>query len=140
METKKFILTGLVVFIVMYILDYLFHGMIMQKYYKEILDLLRPEDKMLTYLPAMLLGQIIIAFGFTYIFIKGYEGRGIKEGVKFGLIIGIFFGVAPAMINYAVYKITGMIMLYYFFWYPLEGIIMGAVAAAMYTPKTTSMK
>ncbi len=71
MNTKKFLVTGLVVFLVMYALDFLFHGMFMVPYYNEILHILRPEADMMTYMPSMTIGQILIAFGFTYIFIKG---------------------------------------------------------------------
>jgi hypothetical protein len=134
MNTKKFAITSLVVFLVMYALDFLFHGMFMTKYYNEILHLLRPEEAMMTYMSSMLIGQILIAVGFTYVFIKGREGKGVAEGIRFGLIIGFVFGVGPAMINYSVYQMTGSIMLAYFIWYPLECMIMGAVASMMYKP------
>lgn len=134
MNTKKFWITGLVVFLVMYALDFLFHGMFMVKYYNEILHILRPEEAMMTYMPSMLIGQLLIAFGFTYIFVKGYEGKGCVEGIRYGLIVGFVFGVGPAMINYSVYQMTGSIMLAYFIWYPVECMIMGAVAATVYKP------
>ena len=82
----------------------------------------------------MLIGQILIAFGFTYIFVKGREGKGCAEGIRYGLIIGIAFGIGPSMINYAVYPLTATIMLSYFIWYPVECMIMGAVAASVYKP------
>ena len=134
MNTKKFWITGVVVFLVMYALDFLFHGMFMEKYYLEIIHIMRPKADMMTYMPSMTIGQLLIAFGFTYIFVKGYEGKGCMEGIRFGLIVGIVFGLGPAMINYSVYQMTGSIMLAYFIWYPLECMIMGAVAASLYKP------
>lgn len=132
MNTKKCFITGLVVFVVMFILDYLFHALLMQKYYMGIEELLRPQEIAFSYFPAMLIGQILIAFGFTYLFVQGYEGKGVVEGIRFGLIVGIVFGIGPALINYSVYKLTGTIMLCYFFWYPIECMILGAIAATLY--------
>ncbi len=132
MNTKKFVITSIVVFLVMFALDWAFHGWYMADQYLALGDVLRPAEAMETYFLSMLIGQILIAFGFTYIFIKGYEGKGCAEGIRFGLIVGIAFGIGPSMINYAVYPLTGTIMLSYFIFYPIECMIMGAVAATVY--------
>ena len=132
MNKKNYVITSVVVLLVMFALDWAFHGWFMTDYYTALGDILRPQEAMETYFLSMLIGQILIAFGFTYIFIKGYEGKGCAEGIRFGLLVGFAFGVGPAMINYAVYPLTGTIMLAYFIWYPVECMIMGAVAATVY--------
>lgn len=37
------------------------------------------------------LGDLVWSFLFVYIFKKGYEGKGPLEGLRFGLLIGVFF-------------------------------------------------
>lgn len=134
MNTKSYLIGSIVVFIVMYLLDYLFHGIILAGQYEMIQHILRTPEAMMTYMPAMLLADLIMAFGFGYIFIRGREGKGIGEGIRYGLLIGFVFGVGPAMINYAVFPLTGWIMLAYFFGYPIECMILGAIFAAIYKP------
>ena len=134
MNTKNYVIGSFVVFVVMFILEFLFHGYILQGSYEAIKHILRPETAMTTYLPAMILGYLIYAFGFCFIFLKGYEGKGIGEGVRFGLYIGVFFGISFSLIEYAVFPLTGWIMLAYFIGYPIINMIIGAVFAAIYKP------
>lgn len=134
MNTRKYIIGSIVVFIVMYAMEFGFHGMIMAGPYEAIDHILRPQAQMMTYMPAMVIGFLIYAFGFSYIFIRGYRGKGIGEGLRYGLLIGIFFGISSSMINYAVYPLTGWIMLAYFIAYPIMNMILGAVIAAIYKP------
>jgi len=134
MNAKKYIIGSLVVFIVMYALEFGLHGMILAGAYNSIQHILRPEADMMTYMPAMVIGFLLYAFGFCYLFTRGYEGKGIAESLRFGFYIGFFFGVSSAMIEYAVYPISGWIMLAYFIGYPIMNMIMGAVFAAIYKP------
>jgi len=140
MNTKSYVIGSIVVLIALVITDYLFHGLILKGPYMAIQNILRPEAAMKTYWPAMIIGDILLAFGFSYIFIKGREGKGIAEGIRYGLLIGFCFGVGNAMIQYSVYPLTGWIMLAYFIGYPIQCMILGAIIAAMYKPaKLTPM-
>lgn len=89
---------------------------------------------MMKYMPAMVIGFLLYAFGFCYLFTRGYENKGIGEGIRFGFYIGFFFMVSSSMIEYAVYPLSGWIMLAYFIGYPIINMIMGAVFAAIYKP------
>lgn len=136
MNVKKYVTGSLVVFVAIFALDFFFHGFLMSGQYEAIKHILRADDSMMTYMPAMLLGDLIIAFTFCYVFIKGREGKGIAEGIRYGLIIGFGFGVGSALITYAVYPLTGYIMLSYFIGYPVMMAIHGAIIAAIYKPAT----
>ena len=134
MNRSKFIITTLVVFVGMFALDFLFHAVYMVENYKSIASIMRPEADQMRYFPALLLGQLFITVGFVYVFIKGREGKGIGEGIRYGLIIGLFFGFGSTIINYAIYPISGTIMLNYLFWYPIECMILGIITSSMYKP------
>jgi hypothetical protein len=135
MNTGRYVIGSIVVFVVLYALEYFFHGVILADQYEAIKHIYRPEDQMGSYMLAMILGELLFAFGFCFIFLKGYEGKGCAEGVRYGLYIGIAFGVSNALISYAIFPLSGWIMLGYFFGYPIMMMIIGAVFASIYKPK-----
>lgn len=131
MNTGRYVIGSIVVFVVMFFLDYLLHEVFLSSFYAAMADCMRPEP----YWSAIVLGELIFAFGFCFIFIKGYEGKGCAEGVRYGLYIGIAFGISSSMISYAVSPMSGWVMLAYFFAYPIMMMIIGAVFASIYKPK-----
>ena len=134
MNLKRYMLGSLVVFLVIFASEWLFHGVIMKSAYDAHLDLLRPQAEAGSYMPYMALGFLILAFGFSYIFVKGYEGRGVGEGVRFGLYAGIAFGVSTNLINFTVFPLPGS---WVAAWCVGETIILmlaGAVLSAVYKP------
>ena len=135
MNVPKYILGSSVVFVVMFLLEYVFHGIILKEQYDMIAQYLRSQEAFEQRFMSMVIGYLIFAFTFCYVFIKGYEGKGIGEGIRYGIIIGVGFGVASAFINYTVWPITGWIMLGYVIGYPIMTAIMGAFMAMLYKPK-----
>lgn len=85
---KQYAKLGIITFIVVFITDFIIHGMIMKSAYEATANLWRPELNMGTYFPFMLAGQFLIALFFAIIFTHGYKGKGIKEGVNYGLLMG----------------------------------------------------
>ena len=131
MNWNRYFIGSIVVFVVLFFLDYLFHEVLLASFYAVNAACMRPEPYML----AIILGELIFAFGFCFIFLKGYEGKGCAEGVRYGLYVGIAFGVSNAMVSYAVYPLSGWVMLSYFFGIPIILMICGAVFASIYKPK-----
>ena len=69
--------------------SWFWHGKVMKEAYIATASLWRPEAEMIG--GALHGGMALSAVIATYIFIKGYEGRGIKEGLRFGIIITLLF-------------------------------------------------
>ena|SRR3989338_7824624 len=90
MNMKKFAVTGVVVFVALWITEFVFHGMLMKDQYAATAQLWRPESEMGAYFPFMIIGQLVTAFLFTAIFIHGYKGKGAAEGVRYGILMGGF--------------------------------------------------
>ena len=137
MNVKRYVLGSFAVFLVIFLAEFLFHGMIMVDSYNQYLELLRPESESFSYMPFMSLGFLILAFGFSYIFVQGYEGKGVGEGVRFGLFVGIAFGISSNLINYAVFPWPSAWIVA---WIAGETVIMmlaGAVLALVYKPAGT---
>jgi len=136
MNLKRFLLAAVGVFVVGRVLDYLIHWVLLRTDYEATQQLWRTEAEMKTGL--LLIVGAITALLFVYIFTKGYEGRGLLEGVRYGLIIGLFVSIPMAYNSYAVMPIPYSLALEWFLYGLAEYIILGIVAAALYRPKAAT--
>ena len=71
---------------------------------------------------------------FVYIFIKGYEGKGVVEGVRYGFRIGILMNVMGMFNQYAVYPIPFTLAIQWFIFAMIEFIICGIIVSLIYKP------
>jgi hypothetical protein len=133
MNWKKFFLAAISVFITYEILDWIIHSLILGSKYMEIQHLWRPDmmDKMWI----MYVTAFIFSFLFIFIFTKGYEGKGVAEGARYGLYIGLLMNIVGIFNQYAMYPIPLGLTLQWFFYGMIQFIIIGIVAASVYKPK-----
>ncbi len=136
MNVKRYILTSLAVFVFVYLLEFLFHGLFMADSYMAHAELLRPSAEQMSYMPFMALGFVILAFGFTFIFVQGYEGKGMAEGLRFGLYAGIAFSVSTNLINYAVFPRPRSWVVSWIVGETVILMLAGALAALIYKPRS----
>ena len=94
MNTSRYVIGSLAVFVYIFLFEFLYHGMFLTSQYMLVEQLMRPEPEFFGLFHWIIIGELLMAFFFCLIFIKGYEGKGIGEGVRFGLLIGIGFGVS----------------------------------------------
>ena len=132
MNMKKFLLASLVVFVTLQVFDYVIHNLLLGSVYESIQEVFRPDmmDKMWI----MYLIGAIFSLLFVYIFTKGYEGKGITEGAKYGLIIGLFVSLVGSYSQYVVYPLPYSLALKWFLYGTIELILAGIVAALIYKP------
>lgn len=93
------------VFLFQFASDFLIHQVLLKQTYAETASLWRKPEEIQALFPFMLLGQLILAIFFSLIFVKGYEGKGLPEGVRFGILAGGLLS-APLFIEYAVSPLT----------------------------------
>lgn len=84
------------------------------------------------------LSGLIWSFIFVYIFAKGYENKGIMEGVRFGLLIGVFYSLPMSLSTYMSMPITGGTATAWFLYGVIEITILGILAAFLYKPATVT--
>ncbi|OFX15144.1 MAG: hypothetical protein A2Z18_07275 [Armatimonadetes bacterium RBG_16_58_9] len=132
MNAKRYVLASLAVFVVFEILDYVIHSVILMKTYEALASVWRPD--MMQKMWILYITVLVVSFLFVYIFSKGYEAKGIAEGVRYGLVIGLFMQVPAAFSQYAVYPIPLTLAVEWFVAGMIEFIICGIVAAAIYRP------
>jgi len=72
-----------------------------------------------------------MAFFFVFIFTRNYEGLGIAEGVRYGFYIGLLVA-AIQLGSYAYLPVPFMIVACWMVASLIQGILVGAVTAAVY--------
>ena len=133
---KKVWMGFIAVFVAMQILDYIVHGVILKPTYDALKSLWRPDEKLWLY---PIIG-FIVSFFFALIFSKGYENKGVGEGVRFGFYFGMVMSIPMAYGSYAMWPIPYSLALQWFLYTLVEYIILGVVIAKVFgsKPKETA--
>ena len=134
MNVKRFVVAVIVVFITFQIFDFIIHRIILAPTYQKLESLWRPD--MMSKMWIFHVTSFVVSLLFVFIFTKGYEGRGIGEGIRYGLLIGLLMNVAGIFNQYAVYPIPFTLIFQWFIYGMIVFIICGIIAALIYKPKT----
>lgn len=130
---KKILLGFVAVFITLQILDGIVNLFILDAAYKSISFLLRPEAEMKYWILPIV--GLFFSFFFTFIYSRGYEGKGILEGARYGLYIGLMIALPMSYGAYAMMPIPYSLALQWFIYGTIEYVIAGMVLAMVFRPK-----
>ena len=132
---KKIIIGTVVVAVVTFLFDWIFHGMLLKPDYEATAALWRPEAEMQAMTTFCLIYHFVLAFGVSALycyFAKSSECKGAcpNKGMKFGFFIGLILGIShfasyiwmPIPLELAIKWLVGSIV-----W----GVIVGYVLAMM---------
>jgi len=97
---KKVLIGFVVVFIILEVLDIIIHGIILGPVYAATQNIWRPD--MMQQMWILHIVKIVVAFFFTLIFSKGYEGKGLLEGVRYGTYVGLMLSIGMSCGTYAI--------------------------------------
>lgn len=130
---KKVWLGFVASFITIEILESIVNMVILSSAYQSTMSIWRPDmmSKMWIFHLVMLIGS----FFFAFIFSKGFENKGIIEGVRYGIYIGIWLSVGKAYGTYAMIAIPYSLALQWFIYGVLEYVIAGVVLAFVFGMK-----
>ena len=134
MKSKRLIPAVLVTFLFIFGYEWLFHGYLLKGLYETTPQLWRTQAMMPKYFPYLTGGQFLLALFLGIIFSKGYENRGLGEGIRFGFLIGLLF-VPGHLIWYAIQPISGTLALYWIIGGIIEMTVAGIILAAISRPK-----
>ncbi len=135
MNTKKMIIAVIAVFILLEATNFLIHGLFLSKTYEGLTDVFRPMEEMSSMMWRMWIADLVWSFFFVFIFIKGYQNKGILEGVRYGVYIALFMNFVAAVAQNAVYPIPDTLALQWFIYGSIQSILLGVVTALIYKPK-----
>ena len=137
MNPKKFWIVFIVIFVVYEITNYVVHGLILGPTYmsEEVAPVFRPQAVLNSTMWVRLFTELVWSFFFTFIFVKGYESKGIMEGVKYGIYMGLFYSFVFAYQSYWMYPLPYSLALQWFIFGLIQCVILGILAAMIYKPK-----
>ena len=117
-----------------FVSDFIIHGLILGEKYKQTANVWRPEAEMQQNFAFMLFGQILTGIMVATIFARGYQGKGWKEGIRFGVLLGLLL-TGPMFINYAVMPIPSDIFMSWLVTGFIQCVLGGVVVAKVYAKK-----
>jgi hypothetical protein len=135
MNTKRFVLAAVAVFVVLQVTDFLIHSVILSSNYESLANVWRPD--MMSKMWIMTVVSLFMSFMIVFIFTKGYQGKGIGEGVRFGLIIGLLMMVVGNLSQYAIYPLPFSLAIQWIIYGVVQFVIAGVVMSLIYKPKTS---
>jgi hypothetical protein len=132
MNWKRFWVASLVTFVVVQAMDFVIDEVFMKSANESLKSLWRPD--MMSRMWVMYLVGVLVALLFTFIFIKGREGKGISEGVRYGIIIWLFVNVPMGASMWVLLPIPYMIIFRGLLFGLLEMLVAGILVAVIYKP------
>lgn len=132
---KKFWTSFAAVYIAMNVLNFVIHAVLLAAAYQSeaVARIMRPEAEQLMWVHFVT--ALVFSFFFTLIFSKGYEGKGIAEGLRYGTYVGMMVAIPMAYDSFAVYPFPYSLALQWFCYGLVQYVLLGVVAAAVYGKK-----
>jgi len=134
MNLKRFVLACVAVYLVYQVLSFVINMFVLADTYAALSHVWRPEAEMMSKMWITFLTSAVWTVLFCYIFTRGYEGKGVMEGVRYGLLMGLFYGITVSYESYMAYPITLGLAHAWAILTVVMSVVAGAVLAAIYRP------
>ena len=134
MNTKRWLFASLGTFAVIFILEMIIHGILLEGIYKQTASVWRPEADIQRLMWLMWLGYLIFAPFFALIYIKGYEeGKsGVGQGIRYGVYMGFVLSAMQSLGWYTVLPIPAVLAFYWFVAGMVESVAAGITVGVIY--------
>ncbi len=130
MTVKRYITAVVVIFVINQITDPIIHAFILGDAYEALQHVWRPD--MMSKMWVIFATSFLMALVFVFIFIKGYENKGVIEGIRFGLIVGVLMNIVGVFNQYAVYPIPASLAFQWAIFGMIQYILYGIAAGLIY--------
>lgn len=138
MNKPRLFIAFIVVFVLLELTGYLINQVLLMSAYEGLKNVFRPFDEMMSKMWIMYVVDIVWSFFFVFIFVKGYENKGVMEGIRYGVYMGLFVSLIAAYAQYVVYPLPYSLALQWFIYGLIQQIIFGVAAALIYKPKAAA--
>ena len=133
MDVKRFVLGCVAVYVASQVLGFVIHQVFLGETYASLANVWRPEAEMMAKMWMMYVTGAIWTVLFCYIFTRGYEGKGVGEGLRYGLLIGIFW-IPFAYESHVIYPVPIGLAHIWAVTTIVSCMIYGMIFAAIYRP------
>jgi len=127
---KKVLIGFVFVFIAMILSSIIIDGIILGPTYESLKNVWRPDISSNMWL--LYIVMLVGSFFFSFVFAKGYENKGILEGLRYGLYIGIWMSVSMAYGIYAMIDIPYTLALQWLIFGIIKYVLCGVVLAIVF--------
>lgn len=136
---KKFLVSWTVIFIVWMAGSFVVHGLLLGADYADAQpNLMRPEAEQQSLFHWMLIGHVIMAGAFVWIYNRGTEDKPwVQQGIRFGIAVALLAAVPVYMIYYVVQPIAGLLAVKQTIFDSALLVILGIVVAFLNKPQAT---
>jgi len=137
MNWKKIFLAALLVFVALALTELIIHAAILKGTYDSLAqeNVFRDKSQMMSYTWVMVIIGLVYSFFFAFIFAKGYEGKGLTEGIRYGIYIGFFWVFVSSFNTFSVFRIPYSLIWYWIIFGFIQTILYGIIVALIYRPK-----
>ncbi|MBA4317541.1 MAG: hypothetical protein C0412_03995 [Flavobacterium sp.] len=140
MNWKKFFISLLVIYAVYELSGYLIHMIFLNGEYasESLKTILRPKAQLASNMWLIWITDLIWCFFFILIYLKGFRKKGIIDGLKYGVYIGIFVGFVNSFKTYALSPFPYIVIFYWFFFFMLQSVLLGLLIWFLYRKEPVS--
>ncbi len=130
---RNFVISVVVLFVLTVALGFTIHGLILGAEYAKLTpNFYRTPEDSRQYFPFMLLGNLMFATGFTWIYRHGREDKPwLPQGARFGAAVALMSTVPTFLTYYAVQPTPSHVALQQVVLGAISMVIMGIVVAAL---------
>jgi hypothetical protein len=131
----RFWISGVVLFVVLFLSGFVVHGLILQADYAAQPQLMRTEADSQAHFGWMFVGNLLMGFGFTCIYRQGRDaGKPWPgQGLRFGLLLAVTFTAPMYLIYYVVQPWPGSTVVKQIGLETIVSLVVGLVAAVINT-------
>ncbi len=141
MNIPRLALAALVATVVDACYGFTVYGMLLAGEFGKYPAVYRSNEAGQAYLPLMFGGLLVAIIVATTMYAKGYEGgSGAGEGLRFGLMLGVFVFLAFGGVNYAVLNIGRRLALYAALAGLVEWTLVGLAIGLVYKPAQSAAR
>lgn len=133
---KKLLIGFVIVYVLFAALDWVVNNVLLMPLYASVSHLFRPNEEMKLWV--IFVSYIFLAFFFTLIFSKGYEGKGVMEGVRYGFYVALMMVLPYNYMSFAVMPIPYSLAFQGFLYGTVEMVICGIALALIFGKKRTA--
>lgn len=121
----RYVLTGLVASLVLFVGDILIHGLALEPYYMKDYTFARSQTDSPAPMIVPILRLLIWGYFMTWIYTYGVHPAraGWLQGLRFGLLLGLFYWSTYGLLEYVILPIP--------FWYIPAWVVLGALQSGI---------
>jgi hypothetical protein len=140
MNLPRVALAAVVTWVVYLCVSFVVHTMLLTNIYMQHKAAMRPEEQANAILPIGFVFALVGFFAFAYAYAKGYEGSGLQEGLRFGVIVGLLLCCFCLIWEYMVWPMSGTLLLAWLVDNIVEFALYGMIVGFLYKPLAVPLR